>query len=305
MKILLFGANGQVGRACRDALRQPGWELTAFGRKQADFICPDQVTACVQRARPDMVINAAAYTDVERAEKEPEVASRVNGECVGALAAACASMNIPLIHLSTDFVFDGQGSRAYRENDPVAPINTYGASKLKGERLLRAVHPKYLCLRTSWVFSAHPGNFLSTMLRLAGQRTTLSVVGDQVGCPTYAGDIAEVIAQLIRRYEEYEDLPWGLYHCSSPEPCSRYEFARHIFAEAEAEGLLDPAPWVKKISSYQFPTLAARPPYSALDSSKLADLLGHPLPHWNRGIRQACQALASGDVPATTPPVLN
>ncbi|GAA5525023.1 dTDP-4-dehydrorhamnose reductase [Microbulbifer aestuariivivens] len=305
MKILLFGASGQVGRACRDTLQQPGWELTTVGRKQADFVCPDQVTGWVQRSRPEFVINAAAYTDVEGAEKEPQLASMVNGECVGSLAAACASFNIPLIHLSTDFVFNGQASRAYREDDPVAPINTYGASKLKGERLLRAVHPQHICLRTSWVFSIYPGNFVSTMLRLAAQRTTVSVVGDQVGCPTYAGDIADVIAQLVLRYQQHEDLPWGLYHCSSPEPCSRYEFTRHIFAEAEAEGLLDPAPWVKKISSYQYPTLAARPAYGALDSSKLAQLLGQPLPHWNRGIRQICQTLASKTVPAAIPPVLN
>lgn len=305
MKILLFGANGQVGRACRDALQQPGWELMALARKQADFACPEQVTATVQRSRPDLVVNAAAYTDVEAAEKTPDMASMVNGECVGSMAAICAALEIPVIHLSTDFVFNGQGSRAYREEDPVNPINTYGASKLKGERLLRAVHPRYICLRTSWVFSAHPGNFLTTMLRLAAQRTTVSVVGDQVGCPTYAGDIATTIAELVRRYEEFGDLPWGLYHCSSPEPCSRYEFARHIFSEAEAAGLLDPAPWVKKISSYQFPTLAARPPYSALDSSKLAEILGHPLPHWNRGIRKACQALATREEPSATPSLLN
>ncbi|WP_237067335.1 dTDP-4-dehydrorhamnose reductase [Microbulbifer guangxiensis] len=305
MKILLFGASGQVGRACRDALKQPGWDLTALSRKRADFSCPEQVTACVQRSRPDVVVNAAAFTDVEGAEKTPDMASMVNGECVGSLAAICAAMDIPVIHLSTDFVFNGQGSRAYREDDPVNPINSYGASKLKGERLLRAVHPRYICLRTSWVFSGRPGNFLTTMLRVGAQRTTVSVVGDQVGCPTYAGDIAATIAELVQRYEEFGDLPWGLYHCSSPEPCSRYEFARHIFAEAEEAGLLDPAPWVKKISSYQFPTLAARPAYSALDSSKLTEALGHPLPHWNRGIRQVCQALANRAVPSESPTLLN
>ena len=292
MKILLFGATGQLGTECRKNLYRSGWELISVGRQDADFLEPAQVAAAIERRRPDVVVNACAYTAVDQAEKETRIATRINAESVGVMAAKCAELGIPTIHISTDYVFSGLSRRPYREHHKVSPLNVYGMSKLYGEQVLQQENPRHILLRTSWVFSSVGDNFLTTMLRLANERTELSIVGDQIGCPTYAADIAVTIAQFIQRYERDGDLPWGLYHCAGAESCSWFEFAQAIFMEGMSTGILEKAPRLTAIRAEDYPSEALRPGYSVLDSKKLADFLGYPVPGWQRGVELACRQLA-------------
>lgn len=291
-KILLFGRSGQLADACLKALPAEGRELVALDRQAADFASPDAVAAAVREQRPDFVVNACAYTAVDRAESESELAHTVNGDSVGALGRACAELGVPCIHVSTDYVFDGRGSEPYREHQAVAPQGVYGASKLAGERQLAAANPRHIILRTSWVFGAHGNNFVKTMLRLGAEREELGVVADQQGCPTYTADLAAVIERFIELWQSRGDLPWGVYHCSNAGPCSWFEFAGAIFDEGVAAGLLTRAPRVRPITTDQYPTPAARPAYSIMDCSKLEQTLGIRMPHWRDGLQAVCQTLA-------------
>lgn len=292
MKILLFGATGQLGTECRKVFQQAGWELLAPSRNQVDFSKPETVALAVESLRPQLVVNACAYTAVDRAESEPQLAGLVNGVSVGRLASACAALRIPTIHISTDYVFDGRAATPYRETSAVCPLNKYGHSKLQGEQLLRLYNPRHILLRTSWVFSAHGNNFVKTMIRLGEQRSELSVVGDQVGCPSYAGDLAVIIGHLVERYQRDGQLPWGTYHCSNADPCSWYDFAQAVMAQAVVCGLLEQQPQLHEITSAEYPFVAARPAYSVLDCSKLETLLETPIPSWRRGLERVCADLA-------------
>lgn len=301
MRILLFGANGQLGSECQIALSGRGRELLAVGRSEVDFTRPEEVAAAVRTYCPDIVVNAAAFTAVDEAEDDSEQATVVNGFSVGAMAVACAELDIPVIHISTDYVFDGTGYEPYREEDPASPINVYGESKLTGERLLRANCRKHLLLRTSWVFSAYGNNFLKTILHLAAQRAELGVVDDQYGCPTYAGDIARVIEKFIERYRAVGSLPWGLYHCTGSDVCSWYDFAEEVIAQGVESGLLQRAPILRKISAQQYSCKAARPAYSALDTSKLEALLQCRMCNWRKGVEKVCRELAGSLVASAVP----
>jgi len=291
MKILLFGANGQVGSECRIALNKPGWQLVSLTRQDADFSSTDSVYNSVKQCNPDIVVNACAYTAVDKAESESDLAYQVNATSVAAIGNACQELNIPTIHISTDYVFNGNSKTPYTEADPVAPTGVYGASKLAGEQQLREANPKSIVLRTSWVFGLQGNNFVKTMLRLGAQRDELGVVGDQYGCPTYAADIASVIEELVAQYQQAEQLPWGVYHYSNHGRCSWYDFALKIFECGVQEKLLPQAPKVNSITTDQYPTPAVRPASSVLNCTKLETLLGRSLPHWHQGLINVCRAL--------------
>jgi len=296
LNVLLFGANGQVGNECRRIFNtteagNKGFQLIALTRDDADFSDQSSVEKAVREYSPGIVINACAYTAVDKAETEADLAYAVNALSVAALGRACQQLGIPCIHISTDYVFDGTAEGAYSEATSVAPLGVYGGSKYEGERLLQLETEKAIILRTSWVFGVQGNNFVKTMLRLGSERDELAVVADQRGCPTFAGDIAVVIHQLVTQYREENTLPWGIYHCSNSGACSWYEFAQAIFKQAVEQGVLNKAPMVKAITTEQFPTPAKRPANSVLDCSKLEQLLGKPMPHWRSGLQQLCASL--------------
>lgn len=292
MNVLLFGAHGQVGTACKKTFETLGWNVTALTRGDVDFCMPDTVYSAVKNTLPNIVVNACAYTAVDKAESEPEIASLVNAKSVGTMGKACHELNIPVVHISTDYVFNGSANTPYSEIDAVAPMGVYGASKLEGESLLQKETSQNIILRTSWVFSATGNNFVKTMLRLGLERDELNVVGDQFGCPTYAGDIAQVIASIISLIEKDEQFSgWGLYNCSNEGDCSWYDFARAIFETSIESKLLAKAPKVNSITTDQYPTATARPAYSVLDCSKLEKLIGTSMPNWQNGLYEVCTEL--------------
>jgi dTDP-4-dehydrorhamnose reductase len=268
VKLLILGAGGQVGHElCR--LRWPeGYRLTAFDHAGLDIAEQERVFAAVGRERPDVVVNAAAYTAVDRAESEPDAAWAANATGAGNLATACRGAAIPLIHISTDYVFDGSKAGAYREQDPVSPLGVYGASKEAGERAVRAALAEHIIVRTAWVYSAHGHNFVKTMLRLAAERPVLRVVADQVGSPTSAADLAAALAALVARIAAGERR-WGAYHFAGAGVVSWHGFAEAIFEEARP--WRGPPPRVDEIATADYPTPARRPANSVLDCTKIAD----------------------------------
>ena len=291
MTVLLFGGNGQVGHELRRSLRALGDVVvtTRSGElpegahcEVADFDCPDSLAALVQRVAPAIVVNAAAYTAVDKAEDDVDAAFRTNAEAPGVLARACALRDIPFVHYSTDYVFDGQGSRPYREDDPTAPLDVYGASKLAGEDAIRAAGGRHLILRTAWVYGQHGHNFMKTMLRLGAERDELRVVADQVGTPTPAALIADVTTELLG----LRDAPSGTFHLTPRGETSWHGFAEAILEEALARGLIPRAPKVIPIATSDYPTRARRPGYSRLDIGRLEQVLGRALPEWRTGLRQ-------------------
>ena len=299
VKILLFGANGQVGSACQSLFSSVGAcadtaqaiELITLTHKHADFAFPENVLAAVLENAPDIVVNACAYTAVDKAEAESELAYAVNAKSVEALGRACQQLGIPCIHISTDYVFDGSAQGPYSEASNVAPLGVYGGSKYEGERLLQLATEKVIVLRTSWVFGLQGNNFVKTMLRLGAEREELGVVADQRGCPTFAGDIAMVIGELIAKYRDENTLAWGVYHCSNSGSCSWYDFAQTIFSQGVEQGLLAKEPVVNPITTDQYPTPAKRPANSVLNCAKLEQLLGRDMPHWRSGLQQLCISL--------------
>jgi len=289
--ILLLGANGQLGQELRRALAPLG-TIVATTRsgalpdgsacEVADFDQPASLTALLDRVRPALVVNAAAYTAVDRAEDDREAAFRANAEAPGVLAHWCAQAGVPLVHYSTDYVFDGQGTRPYREDDATAPLGVYGASKLAGEQAIRAAGGRHLIFRTAWVYASHSANFLRTMLRVGAERDVLRVVADQVGTPTPAALIADVTAQAL----QHDGALSGTWHLTAKGETSWHGFAEAIFADAVATGVLPRAPNVEAISTAEYPTPAKRPAYSHLDVAKLEQDFGVTLPHWQDGLKR-------------------
>ena len=262
MKILLTGASGQLGRCVQDVFPKE-WQLFAFNSQELDITNLEQLESTFESIKPDAVINAAAYTKVDQAESEVDLAFRVNATGVYNLALCSKKYNSRLIHISTDYVFDGTKREPYTETDPTNPINVYGQSKLAGENLALATHINTLILRTSWVFSEYENNFLKTMLRIGKNNSKLKIVGDQIGTPTYAGDIANTIIHLLKNYPDVR----GILNVSGKDICSWAEFARLIFKEVSE---LDPeysVPKITEILAQEYPTTASRPFYSVLSTS--------------------------------------
>ena len=297
MRILLLGANGQVGHELRRSLAPLG-EMTATTRngvldgadsEVADFDNPGSLPALVERISPDVVVNAAAYTAVDRAESEPEAAFRANAEAPQRLAEACAVRGALLVHYSTDYVFDGSGTRAYREDDPAGPLGVYGESKLAGERAIAASGCRHLVFRTAWVYGKHGANFMRTMLRVGADRDELRVVADQVGAPTPAGLIADVTARIVAS----SPRATGVFHLTAQGQTNWHGFAEAIFEGAHRRGLLARVPRVSPITTAEYSTPARRPAYSVLDTAALRQAFGIVLPDWRQGLEQVLDALAA------------
>lgn len=283
MKILITGSTGQLSRELQLALAGED-KVLALGHKLLDLAEPAQIRQQVRLLRPDLIINAAAYTGVDPAEQEPELAFAVNAKGAGILAEAAAELGAPLIHYSTDYVFDGRKPTPYDEADEPAPLSVYGQSKLAGERAIQAVGGEHLILRTSWVYSLHGRNFLLTMRRLLQERDSLSVVSDEIGAPTWAGTIAAATAQMVGKLRTGTGGPWGLYHLTTTGETSWYGFACRIADDLQRQGLLRAR--IRPILSADYPTAARRPLNSRLSSARLQQDWQIQLPDWERALQQ-------------------
>lgn len=280
MKVLVLGAGGQVGRAVAQSA-PAGHEILTRTRAELDIGDEAAVTRLLSETPFDWIVNGAAYTAVDRAESEPALAQAVNGTAVGVLARAAAGGGARLLHLSTDFVFDGRSNRAYRPDDATNPLSVYGATKLAGEQELLVQGPQGIVLRTAWVYDASGRNFVLTMLRLMRERPEVRVVCDQIGAPTWATGIARTIWGLIAA-----DAPAGIYHWTDAGVASWYDFAVAIQEEALARGLLTRPVPIVPIPTSAYPTPAARPNFSVLDSQATHTLLGCPAQHWRQNLRK-------------------
>jgi dTDP-4-dehydrorhamnose reductase len=281
MKLLLTGRHGQVAKAlaARAALR-PGYEIMSLARPEFDLSDARAGLESLGAVDADIVVNAAAYTAVDQAEAEPDAAMAANGVGAGEIAAWAAARGLPIIQISTDYVFDGTKAEAYNEADPVGPIGAYGRSKLEGERRVAASHPDHAILRTAWVFGPSGRNFVRTMLRLAESRSEVSVVADQMGCPSYAPDIADAILKVAQNLlaQPRASGATGVFHLAGLGETSWAGFAEAIFALSAERG--GPSAIVRPITTAQYPTPARRPANSRLDCSLLARRHGVAMPHW-------------------------
>ncbi len=296
MKLLLLGGNGQVGRELRRSLAPLGEVVVATrdggdADVAADFDAPDSFAALVARIAPDVVVNAAGYTAVDKAETDSAAAFRVNAEAPAAIARACAASGALLVHYSTDYVFDGSALLPYREDDATAPLGVYGASKLAGEDAIRDSGARHAILRTAWVYASHGKNFLCTMLRLAGERDELRVVADQVGAPTPAAWIADATAEIVRRGIGAS----GTWHLTADGETSWHGFTEAIVEQAHGLGLIERMPSVVPIATSEYPTPAQRPAYSVLDTTRLHHDFGIAPPEWREGLRRTLRELVAPD----------
>jgi dTDP-4-dehydrorhamnose reductase len=283
--ILVTGAGGQVAHELD--ISKSEHRIVALPRKKLDITNQEQMNTAIDEYRPDIVINAAAYTQVDRAEEEAEHAYAINRDGVSNLAHACKGAEIPLLHISTDYVFDGNQPGSYREDDVIIPPSVYGASKAEGEAVLRSVLEHHIILRTSWVFSATGNNFVKTMLRLGAERDELGIVNDQHGCPTSAYRIAEVLLKIADRYLRHDEIEWGTYHyCGQPES-TWHGFAEQIFQQAPGYEHLK----IRGISTSEYPTSAARPLNSVLNCSKLRSKFGIQQSDWVKDLQMVLAKL--------------
>lgn len=295
MKILVTGANGQVGWELARRGEGHGFEVLALDRTALDITNAFQVANVVCRPDLSLVVNAAAYTGVDRAEEEPALAFAANSEGPANLASACAGAGIPLIHLSTDYVFDGRKQGLYKETDPVCPLGVYGRSKAEGEREVRARLQEHIILRTSWVYGVHGQNFVKTMLRLGQEKRVVRVVADQYGCPTWAADLAEAILALGVQIATGDSVAWGTYHYCGEGVTSWYGLATAIFDLAKNYIPLA-VEKVEPISTAEYPTRAGRPANSALDCSLLKRTFGVQPRPWQESLAAAIgQILADSE----------
>lgn len=304
MKILLLGANGQVGFELARSLASLG-ELHAATRDgnapddlpmrcvAADLANPATLASALASVAPDIVVNAAAYTAVDRAEDEENFADRINHHALTVLGAWAAREDKLVVHYSTDYVFDGQATRPYREGDPTHPLGVYGRTKLAGENALRESGCRYLIFRTAWVYASRGRNFLHTMLRLGREHGAVRVVNDQRGAPTTARLIADVTANVLARIIQGAQSELGTYHLVASAECTWFEFAQAIFTSARAAGLIDRHIAVEPIATADFPTKARRPEYSVLDTSKLRETFKLHLPSWRDGLDTVIAELAA------------
>ena len=283
MKILLAGCGGQLARELQPILLWAG-EVIAVDRTRLDLSQPESIRQAMAEIKPDLVVNAGAYTAVDKAESEPELARAVNGIAPGIFAEECEKMGASLIHISTDYVFDGSQGSPYLETDSTNPLGTYGKSKLMGEEAIRKAGNRHIIIRTAWVYgNAGKGNFVKTMLRLGKEREEIRVVADQVGSPTWTGDLAAAISQTIPRIQPES---FGTYQYTNSGVCSWYDFAIAIFEEAETLGFPLKVQRVVPITTSEYPTPAKRPAFSVLSSVKISALLGTHPPHWREGLRE-------------------
>ncbi len=291
-QILLTGAAGQLGHDLQPALAAVG-EVFPVARDGLDFSQPEQVRSALRAMKPRAIVNAAAYTGVDKAESEPDLANTINGTTPTVMAEVAQELGIPLLHVSTDYVFDGQKNTPYLEDDAPNPIGVYGMSKLLGEDGVRQACDRHCILRTAWVYGiGGKGNFVKTMLRVGKEREELRVVVDQVGAPTWTGDLADTIAHLLKGLLDGTVTP-GTYHYTNSGAISWYDFAVAIFEEAAALEIPLAVQRVVPITTAEYPTPAKRPAYSVLSGKKVSATLGTIPPHWRVALRSFLQALAN------------
>ncbi|MFQ5737183.1 MAG: dTDP-4-dehydrorhamnose reductase [Thermodesulfobacteriota bacterium] len=293
MKILLTGSGGQLGSDLRPMLEQAGFDVVARRSSELDITDGAQVASEVVALRPDVIINAAAYTKVDLAEKERDRAAAVNRTGPALLARAAVDAGAALVHISTDFVFDGKKPRPYTETDGTNPLGAYGRTKFLGEREVADIITEHVIVRTSWLYGLAGPNFLKTILRLAGERESMRVVYDQTGTPTWTADLAGALVSVVRSIEE-GGAPWGLYHYSSEGVASWYDFAVAIVEEAVEAGFSSRCRRIEPILTAEYPTPAARPAYSVLDKAKIKKAFGLTIPHWRTGLRGMIKELYGG-----------
>ena len=288
--MLVAGRQGQVAQSLAAAAESSGVDVLTLGRPELDLTVPGSIAAAIARVEPQVIVNPAAYTAVDKAEQEQDAAFAVNAEGAGQLAKACAIATIPLIHISTDYVFDGTKPSPYVESDRTTPLGVYGDSKLEGERRVAESNPRHVILRTAWIVSPYGGNFVKTMLRLAETRSELGVVDDQCGSPTYAPHLADAILAIAHRISAApSDSLWGVYHAAGSGEATWCDVAREVFRQSRALG--GPAADVKAITTAEYPTPARRPANSRLDCGKLKQAFGIVLPPWQEGIATCVRAL--------------
>ena len=289
MKILVFGRIGQLGSALAEVLSDR-YETRFIDQPELDLTAPESVRDHVQTYLPSIVINAAAYTAVDRAETEPELAHVINARAPGSLAYACEEAGAVLIHYSTDYVFDGTASTPYTETAATAPTGVYGQSKLAGEIAVASATPRHVILRTAWLYSAVGHNFVKTMLKLANSGQPIRVVADQIGSPTYARDLARVTRGIIEVLNSTREDCFGLYHVTNTGTTSWYGLAQEVFRLTAHQDVV-----VQPISTEEYPTPAPRPAYTALDCSKLERVFGLTLPSWRDALARCIDCLQESD----------
>lgn len=298
VKILLLGCNGQVGWELQRSLQPLGeviaCDFDSSADRRADFTQPASVAALVDRVRPQIIVNSAAHTAVDKAESEVELARAINATTVGAIAERAAVIGSLLIHYSTDYVYDGSGSLPREESSPTAPLSVYGRTKLEGEELVRASGCRHVILRTSWVYAARGNNFIKTMLRLAAERETLSVIDDQIGAPTGADLLADVTALMIARIAAGDAHLGGTFHCVAAGETSWFDYARFVIDWARANGqLVKVAPeGLRAVPTSAYPTPAARPLNSRLSTAKLRSTFSLHLPDWRVGVERMLREIS-------------
>ena len=295
-KILLTGVNGQVGHTLKTTLADS--ELVALSREQLDLTKSHDIRRVIREIKPNLIINPAAYTAVDKAESEPELAFAINATAAQILAEEAARLNAGLIHFSTDYVYDGTKTKPYVETDAVNPVSIYGKSKLAGEDAIRAVGLPHLILRTSWVYGAYGKNFLKTILRLAAERDSLSIVGDQVGAPTSSKSIADATLKLVNAWQPAQENQSGIVHFTNTGETSWHGFSCEIMNEYSVLMAIKRWPALKTnvenivaITTANYPTPAARPANSRLNNAKLKQVFDIELPTWQQGLQQAMQTL--------------
>ena len=285
-KLLVTGFKGQVGHCLVQQATQLGWEILAVDRDELDITAREQVLRVVNEFRPTAIINAAAHTAVDKAETEVDASYAINRDGPAYLAEAANAVGAVMLHISTDYVFAGDKQGLYLETDPVAPQGVYGASKLAGEEAVAAACPQHLILRTAWVFGEHGNNIVKTMLRLAASRDSLGIVADQLGGPTYAGDIAAALLKMAQQASAPGFADWGIYHFAGEPHVSWCDFAKAIFKVAGEQGVLAKLPEVKGIATSDYPTPASRPANSRLDCSKIKQVFGIAPSDWQAALQR-------------------
>ncbi|AUI67099.1 MULTISPECIES: dTDP-4-dehydrorhamnose reductase [Glaesserella] len=283
-KFLITGAKGQVGHCLTQQLTGKA-EILAIDRDELDITDRDAVFNTVRSFRPDVIINAAAHTAVDKAETEIELSEAINVKGPQYLAEAANEIGALILHISTDYVFNGEGSHEYKESDKTGPQGVYGKTKLAGEIAVQQANARSIILRTAWVFGEHGHNFVKTMLRLAKDRDTLGVVGDQFGGPTYAGDIAKALIEIANQILAGKENAFGVYHFTGKPYVSWYEFAKAIFAEAELQNIIEKQPLVSSIATSDYPTPAKRPANSRLDLTKVKQVFDVEPSDWQQALK--------------------
>jgi dTDP-4-dehydrorhamnose reductase len=292
VRLLVIGSEGQLARSLREAVvGTRGLEAAFAARPQVDLARPETVWAAVRAFAPDLVVNPAAYTGVDKAESEPDLAFAINRDGAAAVASAAAACGAPIIHVSTDYVFAGDKAEPYLENDPVAPTGVYGRSKLAGEQAVALANPRHLILRTAWVYAPFGANFVRTMLRLAGERDQLRVVDDQIGCPTYAPDAAAAILKIADRVRRdgWRETYQGVTHLAGPAAMTWRDFAVAVMDGSAARG--GPSAAVEPITTTDYPTPAQRPANSRLDGARLSRLFATRLPFFEYSLERCLDRL--------------